>query len=85
MIFAGLRPYNIPLKTMNFRRRGFTLTELIITLTIIAILAASVLPLAKNTVKREKEIELARCLRQCPEPHKSSCIRGIATPRRHPA
>ncbi len=43
--------------------RGFTLTELIITLAIMAVLAASVVPLAKNSVKKEKEIELARALR----------------------
>lgn len=48
-------------------RRGFTLTELIITLTIIAVLAAAIIPLAKNSVKRGKEIELARVLRQTRE------------------
>ncbi len=55
---------------MGFRSRsgrGFTLTELVITLTIIAVLAAAIIPLAKNSVKREKEIELARVLRQMRE------------------
>ena len=45
------------------RNRGFTLVEMIVTLTIVAILAAAIFPLAKNTVKREKEIELSRSLR----------------------
>jgi general secretion pathway protein G len=47
--------------------RGFTLIELIVTLTILAVLAAAILPLARNTVKREKEIELARSLRSIRE------------------
>ena len=45
------------------RKRGFTLTEMLVTLTILAILAAAVIPLAKTAVKREKEIELRRNLR----------------------
>jgi general secretion pathway protein G len=36
---------------------------MLITLTVLAILAAAVTPLAKNAVKREKEIELQRNLR----------------------
>lgn len=43
--------------------RGFTLTEMLVTLAIVAILAAAALPLAKVAVKREKEIELRRTLR----------------------
>jgi general secretion pathway protein G len=45
------------------RQRGFTLVEMLVTLTILAILASAILPLAKTTVKREKEIELRRNLR----------------------
>lgn len=44
-------------------RKGFTLVEMLVTLTILAILAAAVMPLARVTIKREKEIELRRNLR----------------------
>ena len=44
-------------------KKGFTLTEMLVTLTLLAILAAAIFPLAKNAVKREKEIELHRSLR----------------------
>lgn len=43
---------------------GFTLLELIITLTIIAIMVAGTIPVAHNMIKREKEFELRRNLRQ---------------------
>jgi general secretion pathway protein G len=43
---------------------GFTLLELIITLTIIAILVAGTVPFAHNMIKREKEMELRRNLRE---------------------
>jgi general secretion pathway protein G len=45
------------------KQKGFTLIEMIVTLTILAVLAAAVFPLAKTAVKREKEIELKRALR----------------------
>ena len=45
------------------RKRGFTFIEMLVTLTLLAILAAAVLPIAKTAVKREKEIELRRNLR----------------------
>ena len=40
-----------------FRKKGFTLVEMLVTLTIVSILALAVLPLAKTALKREKEIE----------------------------
>ncbi len=46
-----------------FRKKGFTLVEMLVTLTIVSILALAVLPLAKTAVKREKEITLRRNLR----------------------
>ncbi len=48
-------------------RRAFTLTEMLVTVAILAILAAAAIPLAQNTVQREKEIELARALREIRE------------------
>ncbi|MFQ6107973.1 MAG: type II secretion system protein [Candidatus Aminicenantales bacterium] len=47
----------------SWKVKGFTLVEMLVTLTILAILASAILPLAKTAVKREKEIELRRNLR----------------------
>ncbi len=44
-------------------RPGFTLIEMIITLSLVAVLALSALPLGKMAVKRQNEIELQRALR----------------------
>lgn len=46
---------------------GFTLVEMIITLSLLAVLALSALPLGKMAVKRENEIELQRALRMMRE------------------
>lgn len=43
--------------------RGVTLVELIVTLTILAILASVVVPMSQATARRAKEIELRRNLR----------------------
>ena len=43
--------------------RGVSLLELIVTITILGILAAGVMPLVRNTTIRSKEIELRRNLR----------------------
>jgi general secretion pathway protein G len=43
--------------------RGLTLIELIVTMTILAILASAILPLSQMTAKRSKELELRRNLR----------------------
>lgn len=46
---------------------GLTLIELVVTMAVLSILAAMVLPIAKVTLKREKEFELRRVLRQMRE------------------
>ena len=43
---------------------GFTLFELVVTLTVLAILIMGTLPLAQNAVKRDREIRLRETLRQ---------------------
>jgi general secretion pathway protein G len=51
-----------------FRRRaGFTLAEMTVAAAILAILAGAAIPLVKTVVKREKEIELRRSLREIRE------------------
>jgi general secretion pathway protein G len=43
--------------------RGLSLIELLVTLVIVSILAAAALPYAETTIRREKELELRRALR----------------------
>ena len=43
--------------------RGLTLVELLVTLVILSILAAAALPYAEVTVRRDKELQLRRALR----------------------
>lgn len=46
------------------RSPGFTLLELVVTATVLLILASAVIPLAKNSLRRDKELELHRDLRE---------------------
>jgi general secretion pathway protein G len=48
---------------MAYQKKGFTLVEMLVTLTILSILALAAMPLAKVAIKREKEITLRRNLR----------------------
>lgn len=60
---------------------GFTLLELIITLTVIAILAAGSVPVVHNMIRRQKELELRRNLRelrQAIDAYQASCAKGEA-------
>jgi general secretion pathway protein G len=44
-------------------QRGFTLMEVLVTATVLAILASALVPLARNGVRRQQELELRRELR----------------------
>jgi len=46
------------------RSNGFTLLELVITCTVLAILSLGVVPLVKNSIKRQKEQQLHEALRE---------------------
>ncbi len=56
------------IKRKSSKRRpleaGFTLLELIITLAILAILSLSTIPIARNLIRHERELELKRTLRE---------------------
>ena len=65
-IYAAMRKKNSSLVTRFSlaSSQGFTLLELIITLTVLAILVMGTIPLATNASKRQKEIRLRETLRQ---------------------
>jgi general secretion pathway protein G len=46
------------------RETGFTFVELLVVTTILLILASAVMPLAKVTMQRQREVELRRSLRE---------------------
>ena len=46
------------------RARGFTLIEILVTLTLLGILGLAVVPLAQMSVKRQQETELRHALRE---------------------
>lgn len=46
------------------RTSGFTLLELVVTATVLLILASAIIPLARNSLRRDKELELHRDLRE---------------------
>ena len=46
------------------QRRGFSFIELLVVTTIILVLAGAVMPLARVTIQRQREIELRRALRE---------------------
>ena len=50
-------------RALSSNSDGLTLVELLVTLVILSILAAAALPYAEVTVRREKELELRRALR----------------------
>jgi general secretion pathway protein G len=61
------------------RERGLTLVELIVAIAILAILAGAAVPLARTTVRREKERELRRDLwemRDAIDRYKDAADRG---------
>lgn len=55
--------HNYGRRASSSSNRGLTLVELLITLVILSILAAAALPYVEVTVRREKELELRRALR----------------------
>ena len=58
-----VQPKHLPLENVRFRRsRGFTLVELIVTMSILAILTGLAVPLVRVKIQRERERELRRDL-----------------------
>lgn len=67
---SKLSDLRFAVENRNFRGKsqiGFTLFELVVTLTVLAILVVATVPLAQNAVKRQRELQLRENLRQIRE------------------
>ncbi len=49
---------------MGHRQRGFTLLEMAVTATVLLIISSAAIPMVKNGLRRQKELELRRSLRE---------------------
>ena len=49
------------------RQHGFTLLEMLVTATVLVILASAIVPMARNGIRRQRELELRRDLRELRE------------------
>jgi general secretion pathway protein G len=52
------------MKSIRTRESGFTFIELLVVTALVGILAMAIMPLAKVTMQRQREIELRRALRE---------------------
>ena len=52
------------MRMVSKQAHGFTLLELVITVTLLMILALGIVPLTKNSIKRQKETQLREALRE---------------------
>jgi general secretion pathway protein G len=50
--------------SLRAAQRGFTLLELLVTATVLIVLASATVPLVRNSMRRQKELELKRDLRE---------------------
>jgi len=65
---SGIRLNNNSLLLSGHRNSGgFTILEMLITLTILGILAAGVIPITRNSIKHQHELELRQALRDLRE------------------
>jgi general secretion pathway protein G len=62
--FAGRRVFLSKMRNTLKTERGFSLIELVITITVMTILTLGIIPLVKVSVKRQKEQQLRDVLRQ---------------------
>ena len=52
------------MRRATWQERGYTFVELVVVGAMLLILASAVLPLAKVTIQRQREVELRRALRE---------------------
>lgn len=67
----------------NSQARGFSLIELLITLAVLSILVVAAVPLTRNNLRRERELEMKRNLRdirQAIDRYKNACEAGAVGP-----